>query len=210
MREINLGGNSKLTFRGDVPEDVAADAMVSALATAAKYKQLMDSDPKLRSSLRLRYMFEHRGLPWLWFRNPSVFTPESTREILGITWASTAKLESMEHPPEFPYIKEEHLELDEANVILLRMPVPLVIPFCYRIAMVSFRDGRKPLYLTQEKSMLGSGLCSWMVEGEHSLDNLRHGNYGKVISRTRSEFISNARAVMAGALGLSSSLELGA
>ena len=70
---------------------MAKAALGRAIEAAAKYKAFMESDSKVRDSMNVRYMFEHRGLPWLWLKKPDLFSPESIHDIVGMTWATSAK-----------------------------------------------------------------------------------------------------------------------
>jgi len=210
-KSFDLGGGFRLKFSGgDVNEkDVVEEAKKVRDEVDKAY-----ANPNVQILSRVRYMFEHKGLPFVWLKNPSSFTEESTPEFLEAIWQSAIKFEGRGLPiGSLKISKIEHLEVSGTRVILLRPLFPPMIPFCYRIAMV---DADKPLYLTQERTSesmrketkADSALCSWEPVGDdiRGVADMRHGNYLHFMSRRRSAMMEAIEGVLEGRLKAASLL----
>lgn len=206
-RSFNLDDRTRITFSSNVDDESAEKVVEEARKASDEVRKQRDaSPPEVQILMRVRYIFEHKGLPFLWLKNPLWFTEKSMPLILDAAWGWAIKFEGRGLPINPPKAKVEHLEIEGARVILVRMPYPPMIPFCFRIAMIQKQDG-STLYLTQERTSetipLDSALCSWesTVKDPQSISDLRHGNYGCMFSRRRSDMLDHIAHVITGRLG---------
>lgn len=182
----------------------AGEAVAKAQELAKKINKKLDDTPGLRDLTRILYTIEHMGLPYMFFKSPALMGAEhDVHAVIGVLWQSAAKMENIP-PPRMLEFKVEKLTIEGGDVMLVRTPFPFIMPLCYRVAMITTKDGERR-FLTQERThdLNDSMLCGWGVRNGTDVMEMRslaHTNYGFPLNRRRSAMIEAAREVITGSL----------
>lgn len=135
----------------------------------------------------LRYRFEHRVFPYLFYDDPLTVMENleaAESDYMAFLWEKFLELQDISDDlQEQPIVFTEEdfdVQIGEQNELryaIIKMPKATSALQCSRIGIVLSQDGKYRNYYTVERMESGDyALCGWTFEE----DELCHNNYGKI------------------------------